>query len=82
MSALEETLLQKFRNMDEYNQLRLLEFAERLETPKKSWDEWLKLANALHDELVAQYGENHYFNSVDVLNEIREERLDDIMGRG
>jgi hypothetical protein len=42
--------------------------------------EWLDRAQAFQDELRAKYGEDFVFNSQSVLDEIREERLDDIMG--
>lgn len=80
MSPIAQELIAKIESMDEHKQLQVLEFVNSLEQPKMSWDEWLKLAKTLHDDLVVEYGESHYFNSVDVLNEVREERLDDLRG--
>jgi len=40
--------------------------------------DWLAEAEKLQAELYAKYGE--FPSSVDILNEIREERLDDLMG--
>lgn len=39
MSALEQTLLDKIRTLDEQSQLRVLEFVNNLEQPKMSWEE-------------------------------------------
>jgi propanediol dehydratase small subunit len=71
MSALEQDLFDKIRKLDEQNKLRVLEFVNGLQPNQVSWDEWLKVANELHAELVARYGENHFFNSTDVLREVR-----------
>ena len=41
--------------------------------------EWLEQAEKLQDELLSRYGE--ITDSVSILDEIREERLNDLMGR-
>lgn len=71
MSALEQDLFDKIRKLDEQNKRRVLEFVNGLQHTPGAWDEWLRLADKLHAELVAEYGENHYFNSTDVLREVR-----------
>lgn len=75
MSALEREVRDKFRQLDREAQLRLLEEWKFSFEPEEVMDddEWLEKAKALHAELVAKYGKDHYFDSVDVINEIREE---------
>jgi hypothetical protein len=45
-------------------------------------DDWLEKAHALRMELRAQYGEEFVFDSLSVLDEVREERLNGLMGGG
>jgi hypothetical protein len=75
MSTLENEVRDKFRQLDREAQLSLLEEWKFIYEPEEVMDdeEWLEKAKALHAELVAKYGEGHYFDSVDVINEIREE---------
>ena len=84
MSALEQEIFDRFVQLDKDAQLRL---AARLTqqaqeeadaTQKMSIKEWLEWATAFGDYIHEKYGTLP--NSVDVLNEIREERLDDLMG--
>jgi hypothetical protein len=86
MSALEQEIFDRFKLLDKDAKLRL---AARLTqeaqedvnaTPKMSLKEWLDWASAFGDYIHEKYGTLP--NSVDVLNEIREERLDDLMGGG
>jgi hypothetical protein len=35
----------------------------------------------LREELRAKYGDNHFGSAADVMNELREERLDELVGR-
>jgi hypothetical protein len=80
MSALEREIIERLHNMDEVHQKSVLEFIRNIESPKMDLGEWLEKASKIHDDLVNEYGKDHFFNSQSVLDEIREERLDDLMG--
>jgi hypothetical protein len=81
MSALEQEIIEKFRLLDREAQQRVRlqieqeESAESSMSPK-GWLVWAQnFGNFIHDK----YGSLQP-NSVDLLNEAREERLDDLMG--
>jgi hypothetical protein len=80
VSALEQEIIDCVRKMDEAQKARLLAPIEDMEMPKMALGEWLEMATAFQEKLVAKYGANYIFDSESVLNKIREERLDDIMG--
>jgi hypothetical protein len=82
MSAVRQELLDQIDKLDEKQQQQLLEFVRILAKPQAlTWAQWLALADQAQAKLRAKYGEQHYFNSQAVLDEAREERLDDILGR-
>lgn len=82
MSALEAQIMEIVARMDENGKRRILELAQQLEpkteTPQIS--SWLDEAAAFRSQLRAKYGEDHTFDTQQTLDEIREERLNDIMG--
>jgi len=81
MSAVKEELLGRIDKLDEEQQRQVLEYIRILEKPQLlTWDQWLELADQAQAELRSKYGEKHYFNSQSILDEVREERLNDILG--
>jgi mRNA-degrading endonuclease RelE of RelBE toxin-antitoxin system len=78
----EQEIIEQVRKLDAENQKRVLEFIRSLGQPSVTEEEWLEKAHALRLELRARYGEGFVFNSLSVLDEAREERLNDLMGDG
>ena len=78
-AALEQEIIEAVRQLDEERQRQVLALARDLGQSQITLGEWLDRAHALREELRAKYGDNFYFNTVEVLDEIREERLNDIM---
>jgi hypothetical protein len=85
MSALEDEIIAKFRLLDHAARERVLKQieAELSETKPAllSPSEWLKWARQFRAELQAELGADTTVNTLDMLNEVREERLNDLMGR-
>lgn len=76
----EQEIMEAVRQLDVERQRRVLEFIRDLGESPMTLAEWLDRAQELQEELQARYGEGFVFDSQAVLDEIREERLDDIMG--
>ena len=79
-STLEQEIVEAVRQLDEERQTRVLKFVRDLSQSQITLGEWLDRAHAFREELRAKYGDDFVFNSLEVLDEIREERLNDIMG--
>jgi len=79
MSALEDEIIRRIRQLDEAQQRELLDKLVVFEEPEP--DDWLERVRTLREELRAKYGVQPFGSVVDMVNEAREERLDDIMGR-
>jgi hypothetical protein len=87
MSALEQEIIEKFRRLDKAAQKRLLQRLEAdapVETPalqpgQVTMDEWLAGAGEMRREINTVYGQRQW-NSVELLREAQEERLNDLMG--
>ncbi len=76
---LEQEIVEQVRRLDAESQKRVLEFIQSLIQPV---GDWVEQVHALRVELQAKYGENFVIDSQAVLDEVREERLDDLMDRG
>ncbi len=73
MAAIEKEIIEKFRLLNKDAQKRVLaQLSEQLS--------WLDETRALRAEMRERYGKLA-FSSAEVLNEIREERLNDLMDR-
>jgi putative hemolysin len=86
MSALEDEIVSKFRLLDHAAQERVLrqmeaEFLEA-EPEHLGLSDWLIWARQFRAKHLSESGANRAFNAVDTLAEVREERLNDLMGRG
>jgi hypothetical protein len=85
MTTLEREILNYVAKLDAAKQQQLLEYIRELTaTPARTQStlgEWLEQADAFREELVAKYGLNHFGNVQDTLDDVREERLNDLMGR-
>jgi hypothetical protein len=83
MTTLVDEIRDKIEALDEMQQLQVLDYVNglrKLKTAPSILAEFVAFSHRVQAEQRAKYGDDHYFNSVDVLNEIREERLNDIMG--
>ncbi len=83
MSALRDEIREKFRLLDKESQQEVLNELTAEMSPSKetmTWDEWLTWARAFRQKTAALHPEGFFFNSVDALNEAREERLNDLTG--
>ncbi len=85
MSALEQEIYQKFKQLDKAAQQRVIAQLEQeahsdTETLEPmSLKEWIAWAHDFGEYIHNKYG-SLPDNSVDLLNEAREERLNDLMG--
>lgn len=76
MSALEQEVIEKFLQLDEQAQQRVLVVLKRHQDdiqPKLSLGEWLVHANAFREQLAATYGPDYAVGSQALLDELREE---------
>lgn len=88
MSALEQEIVEKFRLLDKEARRRVLQLIEdeiddqslifSVSEPMSA-DEWLKWAQAFGSYIHEKYGSLRV-SSVELLDEAREERLNDLMG--
>jgi DNA integrity scanning protein DisA with diadenylate cyclase activity len=85
MSTLEREILNYVAKLDAHKQQQILDYVRELAAaPVKAQltlTEWLEQADAFREELVAKYGVDHFGNVQDALDDVREERLNDLMGR-
>ena len=85
MSTLEREILNYVTKLDANRQQQVLEYVRELTaTPVKTQStlgEWLEQADVFREELVAKYGADHFASVQDMLDDVREERLNDLMGR-
>ena len=90
MSALEQEIIEKFRLLDKDAKQRVRQQIEQETSAEDSLnfsvmepmspEDGLRWARAFRAELRTKYGERDVISSADILNEVREERLDDLMG--
>jgi hypothetical protein len=79
-SALEQEIVEAVRQLDEEHQQRVLEFIHSLSQAETPLENWVQKAHEFRMAIRAKYGDDLVFNSLEALDESREERLDDIMG--
>lgn len=80
MSALEQELIEKIRNLDDEGKLRVLDFVKQVEPKEFDFAAWMEEARAFRHKLKDKYGENFVVNSQSLLDEAREERLNALLG--
>lgn len=89
MSALEQEIIEKLRLLDKEAQQRVWQQIEldasypampSVIEPVVSLETWLEEATKMRQEFAAKYGQLS-FNIADLINEMREERLNDILDR-
>jgi len=67
------------RKLDEEQKRQILDYIQVVEKPKSSLAAWLDEIDLLREELTAKYGKLHFPSAVDMINEMREERDNDIL---
>lgn len=70
MSALEQELFDKIRNLDEAHQKQLLQIVDDMQPKPFNFDEWMATIEALHEQLRA---DGQLVRVQDLLDELREE---------
>lgn len=83
MSALEQEIMEKFHQLDDVAQLRIRTLIERATEPPLATvthEHWLEDAQALRAEMSQKYG-IFPFSIATLIDEVREERLDELMDR-
>lgn len=77
MSAVEQSaseIMEKFLHLPiEWRRRVLVQLQQTFDEPKIPLGEWLEKATAFRAELRAKYGENHYFGTQEILDELRDE---------
>ena len=81
MTTLDQQIMEKVQQLDDTQKQVLLEFAEHLGERELTLAEWLDKVDATRQRLAEKYGVNPTFSVQELLDEVREERLNDIMGR-
>jgi hypothetical protein len=82
MTILERESIKKIGQLDDAQKQRLLEFIDGMIESRLSPGNWLQEARALREQLRAKYGARHFGSVQAVIDEAREERLNDLMGGG
>lgn len=85
MVTIELELLEKIGKLDAAKQRQVLAYVDSLlpeqgAPPPFDFEEWLTSLSAFRDKLTAKYGPHHFGSVQDILDEVREERLNDLMG--
>jgi hypothetical protein len=81
MSALEKEIIEKFQMLDHEAQQRIRERIEQLApapSPVTTLRTWLAEADQLRTRMSEKYGDFN-LSIADLINEVREERLNDIL---
>lgn len=93
MTTLAQEVIEKFERLDEREQREVLAYMQRRNqdagqekgevfavTEPMSREEGLAALRAFRANIREKYGDRPLSNSADLVNEIREERLNDLMG--
>lgn len=81
MTTILPELLDQLGKLDESQQQQILAYARQLTKPNPvSWEQWLEQSGQFQAVLRNKYGEHHFFDSRSLLDEVREERLNELMG--
>ncbi|MBN1285211.1 MAG: hypothetical protein JXB47_07430 [Anaerolineae bacterium] len=78
--TLAQQIMEQVQRLDSEQQRRVLEFVRSLAVSRAATMDWWQSVETLQIELRAKYGEDFTFDSQTTLDEIREERLNDLMG--
>jgi hypothetical protein len=76
MSALEQMVLEKFRQLEAKQQQQVLDFLEQLQQKQVAefdYEAWQARVDAIHDEILAQHGHDYSIDVQALLDEVRED---------
>jgi len=79
-TALVQEILQQVTKLNKPQQAQVLGFIHTLNRAPFDRRAWLKRANEMREKLIAERGPDFTVNVVELIDEAREERLNDIMG--
>lgn len=80
MSALEKEIIERVGELGEENQRQVLAFIRNLDKTDFSFEEWVKRVQTLRAEQQAGRGQGYRVDVQSLLDEVREEPLDDRLG--
>lgn len=82
MSALEQQIIEKLHQLDDAQKVEVLAFIDTIETHEKdvTLAKWLDMARQSRAATRTKYGSDYVIDAQSLLDEVREERLDDLMG--
>ena len=82
MSALEQEIIEKLHQLDDAQKVEVLAFIDTIETLERdiTLAKWLDRARQSRTATRKKYGDDYVIDAQTLLDEAREERLDDIMG--
>ncbi len=78
--TLDREIIEAVQKLDRERKQRVLEFIRSLEKPQAVSADWFERVEAFQAELRAKYGDDFVFGVQSMLDEVREERLNDLMG--
>ena len=78
--AIEQEIVERVQRLDAEHQQRVLEFVRSLGTRQAMPPEWWERVDAFQAALKARHGDDFAIDVQSVLDVVREERLNDIMG--
>jgi hypothetical protein len=81
IATLEQQIIEQVRRLRPDQQEHVLAYVQTLTSqPALSLGEWLERARIMRQVYIEKYGDQAFINSVELLAEAREERLNDLMG--
>lgn len=80
-TMIQHEIMEVVSKLDDSKQLQVLEFVRSLDENQTQFEmvDWLQRMRKLRQKLLAKYGPNHFPAVQAMIDEVREERLDDIM---
>jgi hypothetical protein len=76
MSALEQVIFEKIRQLEAQQQQQVLEFVESLQSGEAStfdFEAWQAKVDEIHQEILAEYGQDYSIDFQTLLDEVRDE---------
>ena len=85
MTQIEQEIVDRLSKLDSPLQQQVLDFVRQLQNSegnesRLTLGEWLKKTHILRSEFRAKYGDSKLIDTQSMLDEVREERLNDLMG--
>jgi hypothetical protein len=81
MDALGLRIMERVAEMDDAEKLQVLDYLHQNSRKNWSFEAWMEQVESLQARVRSQQQLNKIFRVQDLLDEVREERLNDLMGR-